>query len=585
VQAPQVDAGATGPEEETAREEPAPEAPATAAVRGRVRDAAGAPVTRFRVLLLREAEVPDVAEPELKAFENADGAFAWDGVRPDRYEVFVEAKGFAQHRTGVIELAAGSPQELDVTLGAGRGLHGWVLERDTETPLPGASVVVESEVPSQVLPLDLTEPPEWLGQLATAGPDGGFALEDLAPGSHRLRVSAAGHAPEWVPVEVPADGSPPEVLAHLGPGGGIAGVVTDAGGRPIAGSLILASFAGTRLFSFEQALTDADGHYAFEHLAPGLHMLIRWDTVAAAESGATPDLRPAMVSLGRVTQIDFRADRAALRIAGRFLDASGAPIPRQKFTLLRPDANNLKSVEKWQAEVTDASGAYSIKVPGPGKYLVFATYGMGGRLSLVDSFEAEAGAPELTHDVRLPATHAACTVLRADDRRPVASAVVVAVGLGDGGEEWFAGRAGADAAGVARLDALQPGRYLLIAASDEATDLGQAASAPFEIPAGGAAPQLELMLPEGGALRVLAVDRAGVPLEGASLALRTERGAEVHLLVDPLTDRDGRVTLLGLAPGAYAVTAEREGFAPATASAEVRAALGGDLRIQLEPLR
>src|SRR5687767_5494981 len=95
---------------------------------------------------------------------------------------------------------------------------------------------------------------------------------------------------------------------------------------------------------------------------------------------------------------------------------------------------------------------------------------------------------------------------------------------------------------------------------------------------------MELLLPPGGALRVRAVDGAGAPVAGARVALRPERGGEVHLLVDPVTDHDGLLILNGLAPGAYAVTVEREGFAPAAASAEVRASQGGDLRISLEPL-
>ena len=288
---------------------------------------------------------------------------------------------------------------------------------------------------------------------------------------------------------------------------------------------------------------------------------------------------------GKVTSIDFRADRSTLRLTGRFLDAAGAPRANQKFTVLPAAANDLEGTDDWQASNTDAQGGYTVDLPGPATYLFFAVYGMGERLTLVDELEVEPGTAELAHDVRYGATRVACTVLRADDRHPVAGALVLALRLDEHGEDGFAAEAPADAQGAVVLEGLLPGRYFITAGALDAQDLGQGASAVFELSAEEPQHAAEILLPAGGILRVRVTDAQGGPVEGARLELATAQGVSVPALIDPLlTVHDGSFAVPALAPGTYTVTATREGFAPATGSAEVRAALGGDLLLVLQPL-
>jgi hypothetical protein len=584
---------------------------APAALAGRVTGPGGAPVPRFRVILLAQREVPDVVMPVLRAFDAADGAFRWEGLEADRYEVFVEADGLAQHRTGPVDLAAGEALALDVALAPGRRLRGWVVADDTDAPIPGATVVVESETPSQVLPMDLDESPGWLTRLARTGSDGGFELEDLASGRGRLRVDAPGFAPAWVDVDVePAPANltaedaaelqrmpelpqVPQVIVRLGPGGTVAGTVTDAYGHAVAGAVVLATFGDdpsrARLFSYDEARTDARGEYRFAHMASGFYMLIQWPDEASFRGGAPPTLRPAMVRSGATVTVDFRGESAAVRIRGTLRDAAGAPLANHKLTLLPEESNAPDGSDDWVAGTSDAEGRFEFQVERAGRYLLFATFGMGERLTFVHAFDVPPGEAEHAEDARLAGTHAVVTVVQALDHAPVPRASVVVLLLDETGAEEFAGHAMTDDAGRAELRGLPPGRYRAVAETTERDDLGQAVSAPFELrPATPSGAPVEpagasVELPLGGMLRLAVRDAAGAPVAGARVTATRAEGATVHPLIEPVTDADGRLGLPGLAPGRYTIRVVAPGLAPATTDVEVRAVLGADLQIRLEP--
>jgi protocatechuate 3,4-dioxygenase beta subunit len=84
-------------------------------------------------------------------------------------------------------------------------------------------------------------------------------------------------------------------------------------------------------------------------------------------------------------------------------------------------------------------------------------------------------------------------------------------------------------------------------------------------------------------LRLAVRDAAGAPVAGARVTATRAEGATVHPLIEPVTDADGRLGLPGLAPGRYTIRVVAPGLAPATTDVEVRAVLGADLQIRLEP--
>jgi len=571
----------------------------TAALEGVVTGPDGEPVTRFRVALLPDREVPEVAMPIVREFEAEDGAFRWDGVAPDRYEIFVEADGLAQDRRGPLSVDASGLSGLVVALQRGRPMRGWVVDDATDAPLVGATVVVETETPSKVLPFDLSSPPSWVTRFARTGSDGGFALEDLSPGAHLLRVVAPGFAPKWVSIDVasvgPDESAPaaavPQRIVRLGTGGAVRGAVTDSRGQPLAGSVVLATFADdpslTRLFSFEEARTDARGEFEFDHLAPGLYMMVQWDSEALYRGGGAPTLRPAFVSAGETARVDFRGEAVTTRVVGRLTDAQGEPLPHQKLTLLPVAANDVDGTEDWIAGASDGEGRFAFAIESPGRHLLFATFGMGERLTLVHEFLVHADETEHVEDVRLPATRATVAVVRALDGTAVPGAALTVLRVTDDDGPTFAGRAMTDADGLAELAGLTPGRYLIVAESLGDVELGQGASDVIELRAdtagdAGATPT-RIELPLGGALSVRVRAANGAPLAGATVRVRVANGPEYVPFLEPRTGADGRVVVSGLAPATYAIRVTLAGFEPFSSEIDVRPVLGGEIDATLLP--
>ncbi|MEM7306685.1 MAG: carboxypeptidase regulatory-like domain-containing protein [Planctomycetota bacterium] len=557
-----------------------------AAVRGTVRNAAGEPIPSFRVMVLLDREVPQVERPEVRTFE--DGAFLWDDLAPEAYELFVEADGFAQHRAGVLRIEEGEPLSLDVVLGLGRSFRGWVLDGETEAPLPGAQIVVETEVPSRVLPFDLDPLPEWLTRAATSGSGGDFELSDMRSGTAILRVDAEGYAPTWVEVPVPASDTPiADVFVRMRSGGGIEGRVSGTGGVPLEGAVLLATLADdptmSRLFSYEQAVTDAEGRYSFDNLAPAFYMMVQWDTSAEFYGGSSPTLRPVFVERDQVSTLNFGRADTAVRITGRFAGAAG-PGPH-KFTLLPSDDIEVDSTTEWQASSTDAEGRYEVTVAKPGSYLVFLTLGMGERLSLVDEIVVPEGETRFEHDVIVGKLHVEGRVTSGPALTPVRRAEVVLVRLGE--REVFSGRAIGGEDGSFAFTGLGPGTYLVIASAYGDPTLGTAVSGPFELSAGDedAEPLVaELVLPPGGELRVRAEDEQGKPLAGVRIELHDGNGKVTWAGLSPDTSAKGELVISALNTGTYRVRATLDGYSPAETRATVRTGDGGDAVLRLLPL-
>jgi 5-hydroxyisourate hydrolase-like protein (transthyretin family) len=557
-----------------------------------VRDAAGAPLQRYRALILLDRDVPDVDEPLWRDVDDAEGALRWEGIAPDRYEVFVEVAGHAGFRSGVLELSAGEPLELEVELQRGRTLRGFVLDAPTQAPVPGALVMVETELPCKVLPMEFEEPPGWLRRFVRSDASGAFEIADVAPGRQRLRISSAEHAAQWRTLEVPADGPLQPIDVRLDAGGRLAGSVTDAAGLPVEGALVLATFADdpaqSRAFSYSQTLTDAEGRFAFAHLAAGFYMIVMWESVELAKSGAPPRLRPAMVAAGKESKLDLRGDGDGIRLSGRILDAQGAPAAELKFSLLPSEASNTWAPEAWEASNTDAAGAYAVTVRKPGTYLLFATLGMGERLTRVAAFEVPVGAQSFQHDVHLSPAAVECRLVRAADGAPVERALGVLLLLGGAGTD-FAGRALSDSAGRFSFESVPPGRYIIAASPVDTTlALAQAVSEPFDVleKVGASAPAtlaFELRLAAGGALRVRVEDATGAPLADAAIRVLRPDGSEQESFSDFATDADGALLVPGLAPGSYRIVAELAGHEPASGTVQVQEEAVVSLTLRLPP--
>ncbi|MCE9668598.1 carboxypeptidase regulatory-like domain-containing protein [Myxococcus stipitatus] len=179
-----------------------------------------------------------------------------------------------------------------------RRLAGQVF--DKEQPVADAEVVITET-----------------GQSARTGRDGAFAFENMPRGSYHLTASASsrrGHAR----INVGKDdlAAEPGVRIELRPRVSFSGTVKTPEGHPIPGVQVEASSSDEK----DQTLTDSQGHFAFESLAPEEH------TVTLRASGYA-DKRLREVQPATTPTQDWELEPSVV-IRGQVTDADGHPIPR-----------------------------------------------------------------------------------------------------------------------------------------------------------------------------------------------------------------------------------------------------------------
>ncbi|HXO21390.1 MAG TPA: carboxypeptidase-like regulatory domain-containing protein [Thermoanaerobaculia bacterium] len=203
-------------------------------------------------------------------------------------------------------------------------------------------------------------------KLATTGPDGRFALHDLAVSKEGLRVCRTGFRPLELQVRPPVL----EALAvTLEPASGIAGRVVRQDGSPAVDVEVFANQTGgspkttgpPREYcpteaDWRSARTDAGGRFLVVPLVPG------WFVVTANDgAGGFADSAPVRVAASETAgEVDLTLGPAT-RAVGRIVDEAGAPV--------------LATVAVKRLELstsTDADGRFTLAPLRPGDEMVEA---------------------------------------------------------------------------------------------------------------------------------------------------------------------------------------------------------------------
>ncbi len=220
-------------------------------IRGFVRDGDGAPVAQAVVTLI------DIGGRQIgRTATAADGGYALAAPGAGTY-VVIGSAGARQPQAATV-VAGDAPVDFDLTLSGAAGLAGEVRDAVDGSPLPGALVVV-TDVRGEVV------------ASGAAGPDGGFAFGELVPGGYTLAVSAEGHRPAALPVEV-ASGASNRYEVRLAAGARIGGTVRTTRGVPVDDARVtLLDPAGNVVGT---AITGSDGAYTFTDLDGGEYTVI-----------------------------------------------------------------------------------------------------------------------------------------------------------------------------------------------------------------------------------------------------------------------------------------------------------------------
>lgn len=155
---------------------------------------------------------------------------------------------------------------LDFDL-AVEAIRGRVSDKETGTPIRGATVIAMSARGSEVLPVAALP-------ATVSGTDGGFFL-DADPGVHIIRASAEGYATVQSKVTVPSSAAN-DIQLKLRAGLSIVGRVLNSQGRGVGGLYVYGYGPGSESTS----RTQPDGSFMLNGLRPQLHNLL-----VASETG------------------------------------------------------------------------------------------------------------------------------------------------------------------------------------------------------------------------------------------------------------------------------------------------------------
>ncbi|MBK7072110.1 MAG: carboxypeptidase regulatory-like domain-containing protein [Myxococcales bacterium] len=375
------------------------------------------------------------------------------------------------------------------------------------------------------------------GGRATTRSDGrgAFVVEGLASGSHRAYAGAlAIGAFTATPVDVTLPTAAPITLSLDG-GGAITGRVIDQDGRPVVGVVVTAQHIASD--DTGGGPTALDGSFVADALAGGRYRL-RVDPYRGAATplpwaSAPPPLVAVAGGDARVGPLVLRVTRAVGTIAGRVVDADGAPVA-DAFVRLGPVWGTVGGAPVAR---TTPDGRFELPTAGPGPFVVDA---------------GQSGGPA-----------AVARAVRAGQRDLVLT--LVAPGrlrgtFGDGdGTVWLRRGGGFDAAAAASplrqaaieagrfgFDGLAPGRWH----ASVITARGVAAVATIEIRA-AAVTEVALAAVATRSLRARVVAASdGTAIAGATCVAAPALGDVRPPAVDRRTpgarstDRDGDVALL-----------------------------------------
>lgn len=274
------------------------------------------------------------------------------------YDVTADAEDYTQKSFKDITVPEEWIVDIDFPLGYAGAVSGSVTDADTQSPIGEAAVIAEQG----------EEPYTGTGnEISDAG--GNYAIYDLdTPGAgspnaalYDIHADDLGHSvASQFGVSVGVPSAKHQVTAQvnfvLGKAGRIEGLVTDDGGAPIFGAIVVAQQSDGLFTGLHEAETSADGSYAIENIdVPGDYG-VRLEAVGyerRSQQISVSDTNPVTVNFQTVP---------ATRIEGSVL-ASGTQEPIVGATVYASGSPG----EAWAS--TDTNGQYVMDdLPGAGTY-------------------------------------------------------------------------------------------------------------------------------------------------------------------------------------------------------------------------
>jgi protocatechuate 3,4-dioxygenase beta subunit len=511
------------------------------AVAGRVKSPEGKPVPGAEVFLQAD---PASGQRSLGATDE-EGRFRSAGIQPGTVELAAHAPGYPLAILQNVRIPEdGDVEGLEITLHKGSVLEIQVLDSRRQ-PVAGALVVAHIDDPGSWVRL------RWIPHQCETDEAGRCRLDELDLGTYRVFAQSEKHGQIQDTVEIAPGVNRRDLVFPSGVT--VSGRVIDETGAPVGGAALSLSPVGSGS-SFE-AFSLGDGSFQLPAVTDGTYRL------SGAAPGFAETALPEEVQVAgqEVRGLTLRLSRGAT-LTGKVIGLDPEELAGVSITALRMD-EDLSFTQPLLGQ-TDREGRYRLSELAAGDWRITAE--ARGR-SIQQPLQIAPGVREAVLDFRFPSGYTLIGRVTADGAPLARAQVWVSASSGS-----FQTLTGPD--GGFQIPNVPPGRYALTATGQE----GLGTSKTVEVTGDQ---EVHLDFTTGG-LRVTVL-AGGAPVANAFVLLR---GA-VPLFGGgrSRTDAAGSFEVPRLASGTYTVSVQKEGFAPATASVEVRPGAVAAVEIELKP--
>jgi protocatechuate 3,4-dioxygenase beta subunit len=464
---------------------------------------------------------------------DASGGFRATGLEPGSYVVSAIEVGVSRSIGRSVAVPTSSPFVLTLPV-ASAIVEGRVSVDLSGEPIAGAEILAGGRGDGDV---------EMRVTRTTSDASGAFRLA-ITPGADRAIVaSAAGYAPAFVPL--PARQTGPVDVRLLRAGTITGRVTTDTDGRPVRGLLVTVTSMGRGLpFGRDPAVTDGDGRYTLDGVAPGEAMVTAsgdgW--VAKAVGDVSQGYNPLSVTVapGSAATFDLVVTRGG-RLAGVVLGADGGPVTG---ALVRAEAKGdgamIRAGNAGPATATGSDGVFLLEGLAPDAPYDVVVTALGAAPARVGPTVATTATTPPRVEVRLVAPRSVeVSVVEAERGTPVPGASVRASipgGVGTAGRSDVV----TDARGLARVEVPAAVAGMVSASHDDFLR-----AEPVPLAADGERVTVTLR-------RALAISGVLLDADGAPVTdVRVTATAPGRWVRPALTDGTGKFRLTGLEAGTY----------------------------------
>jgi len=499
---------------------PAAEAPVANVLHGRAFDVVtGEPVTKFEIVWRQPQEERwQTFKSRERTFETSDGRFEYTDVPSGRWIVTVTAPGYQRFELPDVRITHGPRQELLLPLQKGQAVRGRVYDEAT-----GAGIAAGIDV---LKPTDIVSLRTTGGRSQnTAGQDGSFFIDGVAPGRTTLIVEAKNYTTRSVLVEVGPD--MPAVQIGLSAGGIISGRFTTGAGKPIGNGLI--SLSRSDGGSAGSAHTDPAGTFEFRGLEDAKYQLM-------ARQGSAL-ITQDVVLRGSATNIHLTL-KAGRTIRGTVTGLRPELLDKVAISVRR-EGENMYSHNR-----LDSRGEFELNDVAPGPVRVVAELDRAREVSKTIDVPAAADI-DITLDFP---PGAALSGRMTRNNKPLADFdFFVSPSVRDAITGFH--RVRTSAAGTYTVNDMEPGEYVMSAGSFMSKPIQVTGQVVFDVE-----------LPGGDLTGRILEDSSGAPMAGALVDIDVVEGLSPRIRLHVQTDQLGQFKIASVVPAEYTLTVYKPGY-------------------------